>query len=227
MKQVAVVLGMGLLCSAFAAAAGEKKSIEERLAATPGMVDAASKVPGLKVDLKYSTKDNFIGKDVYGEWERGYRQAEAGAMLAKAAEELKRVRPELSLLAYDCVRPVSVQKQMWDVVKGTKQQGYVANPNSKTGSMHNYGCAVDLTLADADGKAVDMGTPFDFFGAAAQPRHELSLLRQGKLTEAQVANRLLLRYVMTAAGFQPISNEWWHFNCASPGATVRKYKKVP
>ncbi len=217
---------VGLLLSTWAWA-GQKTGIEANLSAPPGMVDASVKVPELKVELKYSTADNFIGKDVYGDMERCYLQADAAAMLAKAAAVLKRIRPELSLLAYDCVRPVSVQRQMWKVVKGTKMQGYVANPNSKTGSIHNYGCAVDLTLADSQGKPLDLGTAFDFFGKAAQPRHELSLLRAGKLTEPQVANRLLLRYVMTEAGFQPISSEWWHFNCASPSQTRRKYKKVP
>ncbi len=197
------------------------------LSKVPGLVDAATKVDGLKVELKYSTADNFLKKDVYGDLEQCYLQSVAADMLAKAAKALEAMRPDLHLLAYDCVRPVSVQRQMWAVVKGTPQQGYVANPNTKTGSIHNYGCAVDLTIADKDGKPLDMGTPFDFFGLAAQPRHEFKLLAAGKLTHAQWANRLLLREVMVRAGFIPIASEWWHFNCAPNHVARKKFKKVP
>jgi zinc D-Ala-D-Ala dipeptidase len=201
---------------------------EADLAEQPGLVDAAQVVPGLGVELKYSTSDNFIGKDVYGDLEKCYLQKEAAAMLKKAADALSAMRPDLTLLAYDCVRPVSVQRIMWDVVRGTPQQNYVANPNTKTGSIHNYGCAVDLTLASKkEGKPLDLGTPFDFFGQAAQPRHEFTLLRQGKLSHAQWANRLLLREVMVRAGFIPIASEWWHFNCAPNHVARKKYKKVP
>jgi len=85
----------------------------------------------------------------------------------------------------------------------------VANP--KAGSIHNYGCAVDITISDMSGTRLDMGTPLDFFGELAQPRYEEKFLKEGKLTEEQVANRRLLRKVMYAAGFQGIKNEWWHF----------------
>jgi len=197
------------------------------LSKVPGLVDAAEKAADLKVELKYSTADNFIKKDVYGDLEKCYLQTVAADMLAKASTALKAMRPDLVLLAYDCVRPVSVQRQMWAVVKGTPQQGYVANPNTPTGSIHNYGCAVDLTIADQDGKPLDMGTPFDFFGQAAQPRHEFKLAAQGKLTHAQWANRLLLREVMVRAGFIPIASEWWHFNCAPNQVARKKFEKVP
>lgn len=211
-----------LLTSLFA-----RSAPAQDLSQIPGLVDAATKVDGLKVELKYSTADNFIGKDVYGDLEQCYLQQAAADMLAKASRALTTMRPDLHLLAYDCVRPVSVQRQMWAVVKGTPQQGYVANPNTRTGSIHNYGCAVDLTLAGEDGKPLDMGTPFDFFGRAAQPRHEFSLLAKGKLTHAQWANRLLLREVMVRAGFIPIASEWWHFNCAPNHVARKKFKKVP
>ncbi|HUU03770.1 MAG TPA: M15 family metallopeptidase [Myxococcota bacterium] len=193
----------------------------------PGLDDAGVKIPGLLVELKYSTTDNFLKRDVYGDLEKCYLQKDALRMLAKATADLKRMRPDLTLLTYDCARPSSVQRQMWEIVKGTPQQSYVANPNTKTGSIHNYGCAVDLTLATRDGKSLDLGTPFDFFGKLAQPRHEMSMLRSGKLTAEQFANRLLLREVMIRAGFLPIASEWWHFNCAPNYVARKKYKKIP
>lgn len=193
----------------------------------PGLEDAAAKIPGLRVELKYSTTDNFMKRDVYGDLEKCYLQHDAVRMLAAAAADLKRMRPDLTLLTYDCARPSSVQHLMWKIVAGTPNQKYVANPNTRIGSIHNYGCAVDLTLAGVKGRPLDMGTPFDFFGKLAQPRHEMSMLRSGKLTAEQLANRLLLRQVMIRAGFLPIASEWWHFNCASNNVARKKYRKIP
>jgi zinc D-Ala-D-Ala dipeptidase len=221
-----VVMILVVLSAGFALAQ-ESAPAKVDLSKVPGLVDAAGQVPSLAVELKYSTKDNFLGKDVYGDLEACYLQKDAVEMLAKAAKTLEELRPDLELLAYDCVRPVSVQRVMWTVVEGTPQQGYVANPNSKTGSIHNYGCAIDLTLATKHGKPLDMGTKFDFFGKKAQPRHELDFFRKKELSADQYANRLLLRLVMVKAGFLPIPNEWWHFNCASPAMTRKRYKKVP
>lgn len=193
----------------------------------PQLVDAATVVPGLQVSLAYSTPDNFLGRDVYGELETCRLQSDAARMLAAAATSLAATRPELRLRALDCARPLAVQEQMWAIVKGTPQQGYVADPTTAVGSVHNYGCAIDLTLAGADGRELDMGTPFDFFGEAAQPRKERELLLAGKLTHEQVANRLVLREVMVRAGFHPLDHEWWHFDCL-PGPEARKrYPRIP
>lgn len=197
------------------------------LAADPALVDAATVVPGLQVALAYSTADNFLGRDVYGSLETCRLQAEAAARLARAAEGLRAARPDLHLLALDCARPHSVQEQMWAIVKGTPQQAYVADPTTAVGSVHNYGCAVDLTLATADGAQVDMGTPFDFFGEAAQPRKERELLLAGTLSHAQVANRLVLREAMLRAGFYPLEHEWWHFDCLPGAEARRRYPRIP
>lgn len=192
----------------------------------PGIVDASTLVPRLQVELEYATDDNFLGKNVYGGLSKCYLHEDAAKMLARADGELHRLRPDLRLHAWDCLRPRRVQLMMWEVVKGTDQQAYVANPHSKTGSIHNYGCAIDLTLADEDGRTIDMGTKFDHFGKLAHPREEIRFRSDGKLTADQLANRLLLRLVMSRAGFLPLSNEWWHFNCATPKATRRKYRLI-
>ena len=111
------------------------------------LVDAAAVVSSLLVDLKYSSTDNFLKEDVYGDLTRCYLHSDAAQMLKKAAVLMERVQPELRLLAYDCHRPESVQRKMWQKVKDTPAQRYVANPHSAFGSIHNYGCAIDLTLA--------------------------------------------------------------------------------
>jgi D-alanyl-D-alanine dipeptidase len=113
---------------------------------------------------------------------------------------------------------------MWDLVKNTSMQPYVANP--KWGSMHNYGAAVDITIVDEQGRRLDMGTPVDYFGRLAQPALEEKFLREGRLTPDQVRNRRLLREVMSDAGFLPISIEWWHFNAFEKSEVRSRYSIV-
>ena len=188
-----------------------------------GLIDIQSLDASIQIDLKYSGKDNFLGKDAYGELNRCYLQPEAAEKLVTAQKLLKEKRPDLTLLVYDGARPRSVQRSMWALVEGGKLEKYVANPDR--GSIHNYGCAVDLTLATLDGTELDMGTPFDYFGDLSEPRHESRFLEQGILSEEQVANRELLREVMTAAGFHVLDIEWWHFN-AYPGKVTREKFKI-
>jgi zinc D-Ala-D-Ala dipeptidase len=188
------------------------------------LIDAATVVPGLQVALAYSTSDNFLGKDVYGDLETCFLQPVAAEQLRQAAVALSASHPALHLYAYDCARPVRVQQQMWEVVKGTPQQGFVADP--ATGSVHNLGCAVDIGLADQHGP-IDMGTTFDFFGEAAGPRHERKLLLSGALSAAQVANRLILREVMVRAGYLPLDHEWWHFDCMAGAEARRQFQPMP
>lgn len=197
------------------------------LLATKGLVDASTLVPGLKVELKYATSDNFLHRNVYGKLDRCYLHDAAAHKLAKAQQLLSKAHPGYHLHAYDCARPRSVQLQMWELVKDTPQAPYVANPHGKVGSIHNYGGAVDLTIDDAKGHPLDMGTPFDYFGDLANIDQEPALVAQGRLTHAQVDNRLLLRGVMTQAGFLPLREEWWHFNCDPPDVTRKRYPIIP
>lgn len=187
-----------------------------------GLVEVKERVPEAVVDLKYASADNFMKADVYGGLRRCFLVPDAADKLARAHAILKERAPKLTFVMWDCARPRRVQKIMWDVVKDTPSRHYVANPYTKTGSIHNYGCAADMSLWDTEkGAPVDMGTPYDFFGKLAEPRHELRFWKEGRLSSEQLANRLLLREVMLRAGFLVIPNEWWHFNCFD-NATVRR-----
>jgi D-alanyl-D-alanine dipeptidase len=188
-----------------------------------GLVDVQTTCPDVVVELKYATADNFLGRNVYGSLTRCYLVREAALKLADAQKRLTALKPGWRLKIFDGARPRRIQAAMWETVKATPQQPYVANP--ETGSMHNHGAAVDLSLVDDTGREADMGTPFDFFGDLAQPRWEEKFLEQGRLTAAQVANRRLLRTVMSDAGFLPISGEWWHFD-AFPKDEVRRRFKI-
>lgn len=178
-----------------------------------GLVNIHSLDSTIRVDLKYATTDNFTKEILYDDLSEAYLHPIAARKLAKAQQLLKKIDPNLSLLIYDAGRPMSVQKKMYKVVQNTPYSEYVADP-AKTG-MHNYGMAVDLTICDFDGSALDMGTPFDFFGKAAGINNEEQLLNEGLLTREQINNRKLLRRVMTEAGFITIRGEWWHFNAGS------------
>lgn len=188
---------------------------EEQHLINAGLVDVQKADSTIRVELKYSTTDNFVGVDVYGDLNRAYLQQEPAKKLARAQQYLKEQHPDYRLLIYDGARSARVQQILWDTLKKPEalKPLYVADP--KEGSIHNYGAAVDLTIAGQNGQPLDMGTTYDFFGEMAYPSKEDSLFKAGKLTQQQIANRHLLRSVMRRAGFTPIDSEWWHFNAMS------------
>lgn len=199
----------------------EQKLIEQ------GLVDVETVVPGVRIELKYSTTDNFFGQDVYGEHVRCYLQPEVADMVKKAQELLQNQHPNLTLLIYDGVRPRSVQQILWDSLDkpDSIKPLYVADP--KVGGLHNFGVAVDLTIFDtAADSALDMGTGYDYFGYPAYPDREKQMLAEGKITPAQVANREILRKVMKDAGFHGIGSEWWHFNAFTRKEAGEKFELV-
>ncbi|XWW48065.1 M15 family metallopeptidase [Fibrella sp. USSR17] len=192
-----------------------------------GLVNVQTTDPSVLVELKYSTTDNFVKQDVYGELTRAYLQPMAARKLLTASKWLQVHRPDLHLLIYDAARPQAAQWKLWNALpqySERQRRTYVADP--REGSIHSYGCAVDLTLATADGRPLDMGTPYDFFGPKAYPKQEAALLRSGQLTKQQVDNRRLLRQAMQAGGFMPIEYEWWHFNALSRRQAKQQFKRV-
>lgn len=193
------------------------------LLAAAQLVDVATLEPRWRLDVKYATPDNFTGRRLYSV-ARCLLRPEVAHMLVRAQRYLDEHAPGHVFVLKDCYRPRHVQELMWSAVAGTPQEGYVADPRSTTGSVHNYGAAVDLTLAHGQGGELDMGTPFDSFQPLSQPRHEERFLREGKLTKAQARNRRLLRDAMTqGGGFLSIPNEWWHFDALRGAALRRRY----
>ena len=152
--------------------------------------------PDFVYELKYATPDNFLKQAVYDCGECYLRKSTAEA-LVKANEAFKQLGYRIKL--FDCYRPLSVQKKMWKILPGTH---YVANPAK--GSKHNRGAAVDLTLVDAQGKELNMGTPFDFFGKEA---HHTYTQHSKEVLE----NRKLLKETLDKFNFKSIYSEWWHY----------------
>lgn len=218
--------------AAFETAAQSARSLPpiEQKMVDRGLIDIQKADPDIQVELKYSTTDNFIGRDVYGDLTRAYLQPEMAKRLAKASALLKKEKPGYRLLVYDAARPNSAQYDLWNALDHLKiptrsKTQYVADP--KIGSNHNFGCAIDLTVVDENGKPLDMGTKFDFFGPLAYPRSEQEMLQKGKLTVRQVENRQLLRKVMTQVGFKVNTTEWWHFDGMSKAQARAKYGMIP
>ena len=152
--------------------------------------------PDFVYELKYATPDNFLKQAVYDCGECYLRKSTAEA-LVKANEAFKQLGYRIKL--FDCYRPLSVQKKMWKILPGTH---YVANPAK--GSKHNRGAAVDLTLVDAQGRELNMGTPFDFFGKEAHHTYT-------EHTKEVLENRKLLKETLNKYNFKSIYSEWWHY----------------
>jgi len=181
--------------------------------------------PAFLLSMAYAREDNFFGQKVYPIELCALRRGVADKMV-RAQKHLDDQHLGYRLMFKDCYRPDHVQHVMWKSVVGTPKSAYVADPNTRTGSIHSYGAAVDVTLADRDGKEIDMGTPHDFLGKLAEPRHEARFLAEKKLTQAQVDARHVLRDAMVFAGMKTIPNEWWHFNDGTPENVRKKYHRL-
>lgn len=190
-----------------------------RAAPPEGFVEIRDAVPGIQVELRYLTGDNFVGEPIDGyEAERCYITAEAARALARVQHELSHVG--LSLKVFDAYRPQRAVDHFvrWagdlddtkmkaryypDVEKAHLfRDGYIA-----ARSGHSRGSTVDLTIVSMDSgepEPLDMGTPWDYFGP-----HSWPLSRE--VTPQQRANRMLLQSLMIKHGFRPLAEEWWHF----------------
>jgi len=155
-------------------------------------------IPGVVLDLRYATANNFTHTVLYHNPIACMRQA--------PAEALKQVQGELNkkglgLKIYDAYRPFSVTCLLW---QKTTDRRYTANP--RRGSHHNRGIAADLTIIDLrTGKELDMGTGYDNFTDTAH--HNFAYL-----PEPVLANRRLLKNIMWKHGFNFVPTEWWHYH---------------
>ena len=205
------------------------------------LVDVQELNSDILVDLKYSTTDNFVGVDMYGDLETAYLEREFAARVVRAQQLLQQRHPQYTLLIYDAARPISVQRAMRKAVEGTELESFVAD--GTRGGRHNYGVAVDLTIATLDGTPLDMGAGFDDFTEAASVKGTAdssdpatrtvkvyrdyinNLAERGVISREAAANRILLIEVMHEAGLYPYRREWWHFEeIISISTTRSKYE---
>lgn len=157
--------------------------------------------PAIDIDLRYATPDNFTQKQIYHHAVAHLHQ-DALAALVRAAELA--CAQGLRLRVLDAYRPSAAQWRLWQVLPDPR---FVADP--RIGSMHTRGVAVDLTLCNASGEPLDMGTAFDEMTEASFP---------GSTAISAVAqrHRSMLLGIMTLAGWTHHPYEWWHYNLPDP-----------
>jgi D-alanyl-D-alanine dipeptidase len=166
----------------------------------PDLVELVTLDPTIKLDIRYATTNNFLGTPVYTQ-ARAFLQRAAAESLIRANRELH--ASGYGLIIHDGYRPWFVTKIFWDATPND-QKIFVANPAS--GSMHNRGCAVDLSLYDLKtGREVEMPSGYDEMTERAYADYAGG-------TDEQRARRALLRQAMEKQGFAVIPKEWWHFD---------------
>ncbi len=111
-------------------------------------------------------------------------------------------------------------------MKGTSKYKYVSNPN-RGGGLHNYGLGSRRQYPRLSGTAPTDGNQSDHLGMEAHITDEIGLVHNGKMSETERQNRLLLRKVMKETGFRALPSEWWHFNFCSRDVAKQKYKLIP
>jgi zinc D-Ala-D-Ala dipeptidase len=175
---------------------------------TPDLVELIKLDPTLHLDIRYATSNNFLGRPVYKE-ARAFLQRPAAEALLRTHQKLK---PQgYGLLIFDGYRPWSVTKTFWDATLEDKKE-FVADP--KTGSRHNRGCAVDLTMFDLNtGKEVEMPGGYD-------EMTERSHINYSGGSEESRRVRDILRAAMESEGFVVYEPEWWHYD-------YRDWQKYP
>lgn len=166
----------------------------------PDLAELTSLDPSIALDVRYATKNNFMGS-VFYESPRAFLQRPAAEAVVRVQKRLK--ERGLGLLIHDAYRPWFVTKMFFDATPDALKD-FVADPSK--GSRHNRGCAVDLTLCDlATGEPLQMVAGYDEFSSRAYPEYPGG-------TSLQRWRRSLLRRSMEAEGFSVFEFEWWHFD---------------
>jgi len=160
-------------------------------------INLAELEPTIKLDIRYATSNNFTGEPVYSSAKCLLRK-EVAEKLVKVHKSLQ--NQGLGLVIYDGYRPLSVQREFWEIVSDSR---FIANP--ERGSKHNRGAAVDVGLVDKYGKILPMPSEFDEFSFRASRSYM-------KAPQAALNNRNILERAMVSQGFIPYSGEWWHFD---------------
>jgi D-alanyl-D-alanine dipeptidase len=162
------------------------------------LIDLETYIPGLILDIRYATSNNFTGKIIYDSPKAFVRKPVADA-LKQIQAGLK--SKNLGIKIFDAYRPYSTTVKFYEIYPDTN---FVAAPWH--GSRHNRGCAVDVSLIDLKtGLEIPMPTTFDDFTAKAASDYS-------SLPDNIIRNRKVLADVMTSHGFFIYPTEWWHYD---------------
>lgn len=172
--------------------------------------------PTIQIEVRYATRNNFVGEKVDG------YEARKIILTTASAEALKKVQADLKeqdlgLKVFDAYRPKRAVNHFvrWardrrdtrtkkEYYPGLSKSSLIGGGYISSRSRHSSGSTIDLTLVDADGKELDMGTPFDFFGTASSHHSKIPTPEQQEL-------RRILKEAMSRGGFYSYHKEWWHY----------------
>ena len=190
-----------------------------------GLTDILSFDTSIISDVRYSTKNNFSGDILYPRQFGLYTVKPLAEAVWGCSRLLKHLFPELRVVIFDAARPLSVQRRIFEKVKGTSFEPYIANPEGEvSGGFHNYGLAIDLSICHADGGLLDMGSDYDSFEPVSHPGRELEFLEKGILNQEAYSNRMLLYFIAARNGITPHPKEWWHFQLDYSESSKSMYK---
>jgi zinc D-Ala-D-Ala dipeptidase len=192
---------------------GTVAALQQTVAQNPdkAMVSLSKAIPGIVLDLRYATTNNFMRTRLYGPLTTTYLRRPAAEALARAQAFLR--TKGLGLKIWDAYRPYSVTEAIWLPVQDER---YASNP--ARGSGHNRGTAVDLTLIRLSNRQeLPMGTAFDNFSDTAH--HGFTALPAEVLQ-----NRQLLKQAMEAQGFRALDSEWWHYSLPPNQLGAKNYE---
>jgi len=196
-RSVKLALALAVFLSA---ALAQQPPVEPGPFRKPDLVELTKLDPTIRLDIRYATKNNFLGKAVYKQ-RRAFLQRPAAEALVRVNQILR--RQGYGLVVFDGYRPWAVTKVFWDVTPPDKKI-FVADPAK--GSRHNRGCAVDLSLFDLKtGELVKMPSEYDEMTERAHINYECGTAEAKRLRE-------LLRAAMSAEGFAVYEPEWWHYD---------------
>lgn len=197
-RSLSVLILLAILSQTFSAQQGPPA--ETGTFRRPDLVELVKLDSTIRLDIRYATKNNFLGRAVYKE-ARAFLQRPAAEALARVNTALR--KQGYGLVIFDGYRPWAVTKTFWDATPADKKE-FVADPSK--GSRHNRGCAVDLTMYDLKtGEEVRMPSNYDEMTERSHINYQCATPEARHLRE-------LLRAAMEAEGFNVYEPEWWHYD---------------
>ena len=193
------------------------------------------------VNLKYFTKDNFIGEKIpHYKVNRGIMTKEAAIALSKAQKKF--LVGGYSIVIYDAYRPSSSVKYFSEWMKeqnNTKRKKFhypyiekksdMANVYINEISGHSRGSTIDMTIIDLK-KTLLKESIYEerIFNGKIYPYNNDNTIDCGtsfdlmdpaswsdnnifNFTEEQKKNRKFIKDIMESEGFKILKEEWWHF----------------
>lgn len=188
--------------------------------------------PDLRVELAYAKPDNLLfGERIYHKNAKLWAHKNLARIVFKAAQKLRK-QYGLTLIVYDCLRPVDAQEKMLQTKRVKDNPHWLEEPRllSPPGKgAHPRGMAVDVGL-EKNGTLLDLGTPFDYLAADASPEKNAAHRLHPNLSAEAKQNRKILDEAMFGAAAElkleliGLPQEWWDYRF--PDSIYNQYAPI-